>query len=59
MEHSPFYDMLVNMWVLGTVTRDELEMLTPEYISEEELEMILEMEQDGVIPMEVSLNNVG
>lgn len=57
MEHSPFYDMLVNMWVLGTVTRDELEMLTPEYISEEELEMILEMEQDGVIPMVVEDEN--
>lgn len=51
VEHSPFYDMLVNMWVLGTVTEEELRMLTPTYISEEELGMILGMEQDGVIPI--------
>ena len=41
MEHSPYYDFLLNMWVTKQITEAKLISFTPYYISQIELDMIL------------------
>lgn len=48
---SPFYNMLLNMWVMKSVTAESLKTRTPKFISEEEYQMIIVTPQNGVIPV--------
>lgn len=48
---SPFYNMFLNMWIMGTVTEESLARKVPRFISQEEFESIVATPQDGVIPV--------
>jgi len=41
MEHSVYYDFLLNMWVTRQITEAKIRIFTPYYISEIERDMIL------------------
>ena len=41
MEHSVYYDFLLNMWITKQITEAKLRLFTPYYISQVELDMIL------------------
>lgn len=50
---SPFYNMYLNMWIMGTVTEAQLRPRVPRFISEVEFEMIIATPQSGVIPVDL------
>ena len=41
MEHSPYYNFLMDMWVAKQITEAKLRSFSPYYISQIELDMIL------------------
>ena len=41
MEHSPYYDFLMDMWIARQATEARIRLFTPYYISEIERDMIL------------------
>lgn len=54
-ERSPFYNMLLNMWIMKTVTAESLHTRVPKFISEEEYQMIIVTPQNGVIPVSLKV----
>jgi len=41
MEHSPYYNFLLDMWISRQITEAKIRLFTPYYISEVERDTIL------------------
>ena len=50
---NPYYNFILNMWVMGTITEAQVLSKVPKYISQAEADMILATPQNPIEPLSV------
>ena len=49
-----FYNLILNMWIMATITAEQVQSKAPKYISQLQVEMILATPQAPIEPLKVS-----
>ena len=48
---SPFYNLILNMWIMGSITEAQVLSKVPKYISQLEADMMLATPQSPIEPL--------
>lgn len=52
---NPYYNFILNMWVMGSITEAQVLSKVPKYISQAEADMILATPQSPIEPLNVTV----